>query len=388
MSSDCEYFKSYEDISVHELMLSDKPRTLAYMHFMQQNASLFENKIVMDVGAGTGILSLFAAKFGKAKRVYAVEASSMALVARRIMEQNKMQDVVKVVHCAVEDLATVEQGEALQVDVIISEWMGFYLVHESMLASVLFARDKFLKKGGFVFPNKARIYAAPCDMSPQLDQIMCTWQDTYGFDFSPVADMIVKDTISKPLITVLDKGQLLSSNVHMINELNLQTIEPQGIRTIVAQESFHMDVRDSAMHGICLWFDVVFDGPSSTIVLGTGPMDDSTHWKQTVIFLPQPVQVIKGSLLPLCSIILQVNPDTLTSSRQYTISVEFAGRDDQIMQNDPEQEKLCLDDDEEVDNDEEEEEHDEDHCECLKCKLIRACYEMYDQQQQQEPEEQ
>lgn len=64
---DTTYFASYEDLSVHELMLKDRPRTLAYKNFIEKNAALIEGKVVMDVGAGTGILSLFAAKAGAKK---------------------------------------------------------------------------------------------------------------------------------------------------------------------------------------------------------------------------------------------------------------------------------------------------------------------------------
>lgn len=56
-----EYFSSYNDLSVHQLMLMDRPRTLAYRKFFENNRDLVKDKIVMDVGAGTGILSLFAA---------------------------------------------------------------------------------------------------------------------------------------------------------------------------------------------------------------------------------------------------------------------------------------------------------------------------------------
>ena len=52
------------------------------------------------------------------------------------------------------------------VDIIVSEWMGFYLLHESMLDSVIFARDKYLKKNpcGIMLPSHATIYTAPCSM--------------------------------------------------------------------------------------------------------------------------------------------------------------------------------------------------------------------------------
>lgn len=65
--------------------------------------------------------------------------------------------MLQVIHGRIEEVELPEQ-----VDVIISEWMGFYLLHEGMLDSVLSARDKFLKSDGYLFPNIAKIYVAPC----------------------------------------------------------------------------------------------------------------------------------------------------------------------------------------------------------------------------------
>ena len=76
-------------------MLRDRPRQEAYKNAIMTNASLFKNKIVMDVGAGTGILSSFCAKAG-AKVVYAVEASNLAKIALKVMEENNLTSIVKV----------------------------------------------------------------------------------------------------------------------------------------------------------------------------------------------------------------------------------------------------------------------------------------------------
>ena len=56
------------------------------------------------------------------------------------------------------------------VDVLVSEWMGFYLLHESMLDSVLHARDRFLRKdgAGVMLPSHATIYTAPCSLDTHL----------------------------------------------------------------------------------------------------------------------------------------------------------------------------------------------------------------------------
>jgi len=58
------YFDSYDDINVHKIMLKDTNRMLAYKRFIEENSEVFANKVVVDVGAGTGIMSLFAARSG------------------------------------------------------------------------------------------------------------------------------------------------------------------------------------------------------------------------------------------------------------------------------------------------------------------------------------
>lgn len=99
---------------------------------------------MLDIGSGTGILSIFAAQAG-AKKVFAVEASILAELSKEILKENRFEGVVEVVNCKIEDFKLPEEIE--KVDIIISEWMGFYLLHESMLDSVLLARERFLKPG-------------------------------------------------------------------------------------------------------------------------------------------------------------------------------------------------------------------------------------------------
>merc|ERR1719427_1620500 len=82
-----EYFTSYNNVEVHRLMVRDEARTDSYRKAVMENCHLFKGKVVMDVGAGTGILSLFAKQAG-AKKVYAVEASGMAEVLNEIVKLN------------------------------------------------------------------------------------------------------------------------------------------------------------------------------------------------------------------------------------------------------------------------------------------------------------
>ena len=74
-------------------MIQDRVRTATYASFIFSSSSLFEGATVLDVGCGTGILSLFAAKSG-AKRVFAVDASDVADKARKIVKANGYDEVI------------------------------------------------------------------------------------------------------------------------------------------------------------------------------------------------------------------------------------------------------------------------------------------------------
>lgn len=76
-------------------MIQDSPRTEAYKNAILSNRSLFDGKIVLDVGAGTGILSVFCAQAGAAK-VYAIEASRVSDLAKQLIDENHFSHVIEV----------------------------------------------------------------------------------------------------------------------------------------------------------------------------------------------------------------------------------------------------------------------------------------------------
>ena len=60
-------------------------------------------------------------------------------------------------------------------DIIISEWMGYFLLYESMLDTVLEARDRYLKPGGLIFPDSATLFIAAIEDQEYKDEkINCT----------------------------------------------------------------------------------------------------------------------------------------------------------------------------------------------------------------------
>ena len=131
MTSADYYFDSYSHFGIHEEMLKDVVRTRSYMNAIEQNKHLFKDKVVLDIGCGTGILSMFAARAG-ARKVYAIECSAIADQAKTIVAENGFGDVIEVIKEKMENVVLQEE----YVDIIISEWMGYFLLYESMLDTV------------------------------------------------------------------------------------------------------------------------------------------------------------------------------------------------------------------------------------------------------------
>ncbi len=69
-------------------------------------------------------------------------------------------------------------------DAIVSEWMGYFLLYEGMLDSVIHARDRHLAAGGRVLPNRCRMFLAGLDDKERYKEYVDFWDDVYGFKMS------------------------------------------------------------------------------------------------------------------------------------------------------------------------------------------------------------
>ncbi|KAF7662456.1 hypothetical protein LDENG_00235700, partial [Lucifuga dentata] len=203
MTSRDYYFDSYAHFGIHEEMLKDEVRTLTYRNSMYHNKHVFKDKIVLDVGSGTGILSMFAAKAG-AKHVYGIECSSISEYSERIIKSNHLDSVITIFKGKVEEVELPVE----KVDIIISEWMGYCLFYESMLHTVIFARDKWLKPGGLMFPDRASLYVVAIEDRQYKDFKIHWWENVYGFDMTCIRNVAMKE----PLVDVVDPKQVVTNS--------------------------------------------------------------------------------------------------------------------------------------------------------------------------------
>ncbi|XP_072978018.1 probable protein arginine N-methyltransferase 1 isoform X1 [Typha angustifolia] len=279
------YFDSYSHFGIHEEMLKDVVRTRTYQNAIYHNSFLFKDKVVLDVGAGTGILSLFCAKAG-AKHVYAIECSQMADMAKEIVQTNGFSSVITVLKGKVEDI----ELPVTHVDVIISEWMGYFLLFENMLNTVLYARDKWLVNDGIVLPDKASLYLTAIEDAEYKEDKIEFWNDVYGFDMG----CIKKQALIEPLVDTVDQKQIVT-NCQLLKMMDISKMDP-GDASFTAPFKLVAERKDY-IHAFVAYFDVSFTRCHKLMGFSTGPRSKTTHWKQTVLYLEEVLSICEGEAL-------------------------------------------------------------------------------------------
>ncbi|WVZ64693.1 hypothetical protein U9M48_014181 [Paspalum notatum var. saurae] len=279
------YFDSYSHFGIHEEMLKDVVRTKTYQNVITQSSFLLKDKIVLDVGAGTGILSLFCAKAG-AKHVYAIECSQMADMANEIVKSNGYSDVITVIKGKVEEI----ELPVPKVDVIISEWMGYFLLFENMLNTVLYARDKWLADDGVVLPDKASLHLTAIEDAEYKEDKIEFWNNVYGFDMS----CIKKQAMMEPLVDTVDANQIVT-NCQLLKTMDISKMTPGDASFTVPFKL--VAERNDFIHALVAYFNVSFTKCHKLMGFSTGPRSKATHWKQTVLYLEDVVTICQGETL-------------------------------------------------------------------------------------------
>ena len=278
----------------------------AYHSAIMLNRSMFEGKVVLDVGTGSGVLSLWAAQAGAAK-VYAVEFTDMAVHARKLVERNGYADVVEVIQSSVEDLEL-----TCKVDIIISEWMGYILLRESMLDSVIRARNRWLKPDGAMFPSHATMLWGCISHEEdrksrveEFDGTMMEWvkfssemKEYYNLDMSALDDPFHREQaeyyIYSSLWTELRPEHLVGQPV-VIKRLDLNTCTLADAECVPLTPFAVTVPFGISVSGFAGWFTVDFAGSPTNpvtrrVTLSTGPEGGYTHWGQQVFYLKDALQ--------------------------------------------------------------------------------------------------
>ncbi len=265
------------EVGMHIAMLNDRARTQAYLDAIARIVR--PGDVVIDLGTGTGVLAMAAARAG-ASRVYAIEASSFADTAEKTVADNGYADVVQIVRGWSTEIDLPERA-----DVLLSEIIGNDPFAEGFLLYLSDARRRFLKPDGILLPDRFALggYFASASTSAVSERRVVThdavrWQQVYGMDFSEFADLTRRTTMRLYLPPSVSSTWPMCSPARLLWE-HCFAHDPE-----VQSLSFDWQIADEVEHPAFVWY---FELGFGTQTLSTDPRVDSTsHWKLPVDLPP------------------------------------------------------------------------------------------------------
>jgi len=271
----------YYDIRIHEWMLKDSVRCEAFRKAIAEVVT--PGCAVLDVGAGSGILSLFAAQAG-AGAVYAVERTGIAELAQRIVAENGFSDRIHVLR---KDMEAMELPG--RVDIIVSEWLGGYALDENLLPIVLLARDRWLKPAGRMIPLTVTSYIAPA-YDALLQQDIDFWRsEPYDLDLSAIGGAKAREADNGR--HDLKQGHILCAPQPMWEVDSATCSVEDANRPFEARLEFTAE-RKGQFNTLAAWFDAKL---SDNVGLCNGPGELDTHWGRSIFPTGRVVDLSKGS---------------------------------------------------------------------------------------------
>lgn len=254
----------YMPLSYHARLVGDVWRMEAYDRALRQLVR--PNDVVLDVGAGSGVLSLMAARRGA--RVHAVESTEVAELAQALVAAHGSS--ITVHRGDITKLAPVES-----VDLVVSDFMGCFLVDDGMLAAIG-AAAAWSRPDTRWCPSEVRLFVAPvADMTlPSVD----VWLERpLGLDLSLAAERALGQCLP---------GNLPPSALVAAPQL-FATFRPPGPAPRFDRALSFVSDRAGRVRALAGWFEADL---APGVVLTTAPGFE-THWGQQLF--PVPAQSIE-----------------------------------------------------------------------------------------------
>jgi protein arginine N-methyltransferase 1 len=210
----------------------------------------------------------------------------MIYLADKVVSDNNLKEKITLIRGNPEN-----SKEKLQpADIIISDWMGYFLMHDSNIESVIYARDNCLKKEGVLIPDSAIIHIAAIEDEELFNSKYRFWENVHDIDMS----LIKNASLSEVLVETAEKEKILSS-IFKIYELDLYTAQENDLEF---STKYQLTITKSQkMHGLISWFDVFMNSLPYKVKFNTSPFNQSTSWKQCIFYLDEELQVEKGDIL-------------------------------------------------------------------------------------------
>jgi 2-polyprenyl-3-methyl-5-hydroxy-6-metoxy-1,4-benzoquinol methylase len=261
-------------IEYHRTLIADRVRNAAFEKALRSVIRKGETSVA-DIGAGTGLLALMAARLG-AREVFLYEAAEVAGVAARILKANGVRN------CHLIPCHSTEMVDPPRVDVVVSETLGNYAFEEHMIETLADAKKRFLKPGGVIIPRRLEQLVAPV-VSDRIQREFDAWGAT-GFDLSVAREM----SLNNIYVRTLKPAELLGAQVWDKIELG------SDARSTRKGEASWKLGEAATIYGFAVWWKAEL---VPGVDLSTAPDAPRTHWEQLYFPLLEPIAAKKGEAI-------------------------------------------------------------------------------------------
>ncbi len=262
-----------DSLPFHHWLIADTCRTGTYQKAISQVVR--KNDVVLDIGAGSGILSFLACRAG-ARKVYAVEKSAALPLARELCASNGLNDIVEFRQGRSQEIQLPEP-----VDVIISDTGCSFGLQGGLLGILLDAKKRFLKPGGRIIPHSLQLLVAPVELNDHRN--LDIWEkDRYGLDLSSIRRFAANTDYHFKV----EPESVLAPPASLIKILFDEVSSPY-----VAGETLSVAARDGVMHGLAAWIDLEL---APGIGFTNSPLAPTVDWTHSFFPIERPVALQKG----------------------------------------------------------------------------------------------
>lgn len=233
---------------------------------------------VLDIGTGTGLLALMAARAGAAHVTACERVGLLAEIARKTITDNGFAEQVTIIE---KDAMELVIGEDLprKADILTAEIVDTGLLREGVLALIAYANNSLLNEAATIIPNGATVFAMPIDCPQIANERRAS--EAAGFDISAFN-------------TALPRHYLQTR----LNNYDWRPLtQPAPIFTFAftqdctgknEKEARLAPLSDGTAHAVALWFTLTLDDATS---ISTSPVEPPTHWDQAVFALNPPIEL-------------------------------------------------------------------------------------------------
>jgi len=264
-------------IEYHRTLIADRVRNKAFHDALARSIRKGETTVA-DIGAGTGLIGLMAAKLG-AREVVLYEGAEVAGVAAATLKVNRSKA------CHLMPCLSTEMEDPPRVDLVVSETLGNYALEENIVDTLVDARRRHLKDGGAIIPARIRQFVVPV-ISDRIHKELTVWDAVgFGIDLSAARQM----SLNNVYVRSFKKSELLD-DAAAAKVWDTVTLGTDARANRKGEASFAVKVA-RVIYGFAYWWEAdLVDG----ITLSTAPDKPRTHWEQLYFPLMSPMQLAAG----------------------------------------------------------------------------------------------